>query len=312
MIRLRPASSADHDDLVRVWRRAVEATHDFLTPDDVDALQHDVARYLPRTPRLLVADLDGRSVGFVGSDGDAVEMLFVDPDAHGRGVGTALLETALADRGAARVDVNEQNPGAHAFYAARGFTLVGRSALDDEGRPFPVLHLARPAGAAPRLLSDPAWEAEVAALWDDGTIDDGRRVEAMRALADRAPHPALGAFELGGAHDSAGHEAEADVQYRTATDAGLATVDGARAAQLVVQHASTLRNLGRIDEAVAMLGSASWHPLTGDAPRVFLALALHSAGRTDEALRVAVEALEPTLPRYHRSVRAYAAALTDR
>ena len=48
------------------------------------------------------------------------------------------------------------------------------------------------------------------------------------------------------------------------------------------------------------------------APRVFLALALHSAGRTDEALRVAVEALEPTLPRYHRSVRAYAAALTDR
>jgi hypothetical protein len=44
---------------------------------------------------------------------------------------------------------------------------------------------------------------------------------------------------------------------------------------------------------------------------VFLALALHSAGRHDEALRVAIEAVEPTLPRYHRSVRAYAAALTE-
>ena len=44
---------------------------------------------------------------------------------------------------------------------------------------------------------------------------------------------------------------------------------------------------------------------------LFLALALHSAGRPDEALRVAIEAVEPTLPRYHRSVKAYAAALTE-
>jgi len=80
---------------------------------------------------------------------------------------------------------------------------------------------------------------------------------------------------------------------------------------MVVQHASTLRNIGRVDEAIAMLRDAPEHPATGAAPRVFLALALHSAGRADEALRVAIEALEPTLPRYHRSVKAYAAALTE-
>lgn len=134
----------------------------------------------------------------------------------------------------------------------------------------------------------------------------------MRALAARAPHPALGAFELGGAFDSAAHEAEADVQYAAATAAGLATVDPSRAAQLTIQHASTLRNLGRVDEAIAMLRAAPEHPAVGDAPAVFLALALHSAGRSDEALQVAIEAIEPSLPRYHRSVRAYAAALTDR
>ena len=60
-----------------------------------------------------------------------------------------------------------------------------------------------------------------------------------------------------------------------------------------------------------MLRDAPEHPDTGAAPAVFLALALHSAGRSAEALRVALEAIEPTLPRYHRSVRAYAAALTD-
>ncbi len=160
-------------------------------------------------------------------------------------------------------------------------------------------------------MSTADWEARVAALWADETIDDQQRIERMRELAAAAPHPALGAFELGGANDSGGHEAEADVHYAGATAAGLADVDPARAAQMVVQHASTLRNLGRIDEAIAMLRDAPEHPSTGAAPKVFLALALHSAGRHDEALRVAIEAVEPTLPRYNRSVRAYAAALTD-
>lgn len=160
-------------------------------------------------------------------------------------------------------------------------------------------------------MSTADWEARVAALWADETIDEQQRIERMRELAAAAPHPALGAFELGGANDSGGHEAEADVHYAAATAAGLADVDPARAAQMVVQHASTLRNLDRVDEAIAMLRDAPEHPSTGAAPKVFLALALHSAGRHDEALRVAIEAVEPTLPRYNRSVRAYAAALTD-
>lgn len=77
-----------------------------------------------------------------------------------------------------------------------------------------------------------------------------------------------------------------------------------------MQYGSTLRNTGRVDDAIAVLGAAPTHPSTGASPRVFLALALHSAGRHDEAMRVVVDAIEPTLPRYNRSVRAYAAALT--
>ncbi|WP_062291897.1 tetratricopeptide repeat protein [Demequina phytophila] len=159
-------------------------------------------------------------------------------------------------------------------------------------------------------MDDDGWERRASALWGDETVDDEARLAAMRVLSATAPHPALGAFELGGAYDSAGHEAEADREYTAAYEAGLAEVDPDRAAQMAVQHASTLRNLGRIDEAIALLEDAPEHPSTGAAPRVFLALALHTAGRHDEALRVAIEAIEPGLPRYRRSVRAYAAALT--
>jgi putative acetyltransferase len=46
-----------------------------------------------------------------------------------------------AAQGALTVDVNEQNPEALAFYRACGFTVAGRSEVDDAGRPFPLLHL---------------------------------------------------------------------------------------------------------------------------------------------------------------------------
>ncbi|HKB39870.1 MAG TPA: hypothetical protein VKD72_25770, partial [Gemmataceae bacterium] len=39
------------------------------------------------------------------------------------------------------VDVNEQNAAARGFYEACGFVVEGRSELDDQGRPYPLLHM---------------------------------------------------------------------------------------------------------------------------------------------------------------------------
>ncbi|MET4098025.1 tetratricopeptide (TPR) repeat protein [Agrococcus sp. UYP10] len=155
-----------------------------------------------------------------------------------------------------------------------------------------------------------AWSAAVAELWDrvDRTPAD-EAIAAMRSLAAAYPGAdGRAAFELAGMLDSLGREHDAEREYERALALGL---DAERHAQLAVQYGPTLRNTGRIDEAIAVLEAAPEHPSTGASPRVFLALALHSAGRHDEALRVVIEALEPTLPRYNRSVRAYAGALTE-
>ncbi|QEV99578.1 tetratricopeptide repeat protein [Microbacterium caowuchunii] len=154
------------------------------------------------------------------------------------------------------------------------------------------------------------WEASVTDLWanfDSLSRDEG--VKAMRELADACPaRDGRGAFELASMYDSMGFEAEAGAEYERALEL---TLDDARHAQLAVQYGSTLRNLGRLDEAIAVLSAAPTHESTGSAPRVVLALALHSAGRKDEALRVAIEAQIEALPRYQRSMRNYAAALTE-
>lgn len=160
---------------------------------------------------------------------------------------------------------------------------------------------------APSDDESTAWQQAVDRLW---ALDDPDGVvERMRILAARYPgSDGVGHFELGGALDSAGHEAEAADEYERALAAGL---DEERLAQLTIQYASTLRTLGRLQEAVALLSAAAPHPSIGAAREAFLALALHSAGRSDEALRTALEALIPTLPRYRRSLAAYADALTD-
>ncbi len=85
---------------------------------------------------------DGGIAGFIGTSGAQVEMLFVDPGWFGQRIGTALLDHVRARHARLTVDVNEQNPGAHAFYRRYGFREVGRSPTDSAGRPFPLIHMA--------------------------------------------------------------------------------------------------------------------------------------------------------------------------
>jgi putative acetyltransferase len=139
---IRPATPADAPALTRVWRRAVEATHHFLTPDAVDAIETDVAAWLNSgAPNLWAWDQDGRLVAFLGLSGDELAALFVDPRLHRSGVGRRLVDHALS-LGARRLSVNEDNPGARAFYERQGFRAVGRAETDDAGRPYPLILMA--------------------------------------------------------------------------------------------------------------------------------------------------------------------------
>ena len=112
-------------------------------------------------------------------------------------------------------------------------------------------------------------------------------------------------YERGGEHDSAGRADEAIPLYERALATGLS---GELRARCLLQLGSSLRNLGRVDEAVALLRDArrefpQFRPL-----RAFLALALHSVGSDREALRELLEAIADEGD-YERSIRAYAAEL---
>ena len=142
-MQIRQWRAADTPRLVAIWQSAVEATHSFLAAADV-AFYRPLVRdtYIPAL-EVWVAEEGGAIHGFIGLSGAKVEMLFVDPAGHGRGTGRRLLDHARGLKGMLAVDVNEQNPGAHAFYRRCGFVDVGRSELDGSGKPFPLIHMAQ-------------------------------------------------------------------------------------------------------------------------------------------------------------------------
>ncbi|MBZ7923082.1 acetyltransferase [Ensifer adhaerens] len=143
-ISIRPSRPDDFPRTFEIWRSAVLATHDFLTPEDFAAIEVMVRdQYLPAAEFWIAADENDQSLGFMGMSGAQIDSLFVHADARGRGVGRRLVEHAISLHPVLTVDVNEQNASGVGFYQRLRFEIVGRSPVDDAGRPYPLLHLSR-------------------------------------------------------------------------------------------------------------------------------------------------------------------------
>jgi putative acetyltransferase len=144
--RVRRARPEDHEAIVALWERSVRATHHFLAEQDVAALRPLVADELASDAIdwWVLESTAGTLLGFLGFANDRIEGLFIDPDHRGQRGGSALVAHAQRLAGSSLVvDVNEQNQDAVGFYAALGFSVVGRSPTDESGRPFPILHMTR-------------------------------------------------------------------------------------------------------------------------------------------------------------------------
>lgn len=155
------------------------------------------------------------------------------------------------------------------------------------------------------------WERRIAGAWatfDERSDDENRAV--IDSLAGELPvGSAVASFERAAAFDSTGRSDLAVPLYREALERGLTQERRRRA---VIQLASSLRNVGEAEESVALLTAELEQPSDelDDAVRAFLALALADVGREREALSHALTALAPYLPRYQRSLAAYAAELS--
>jgi tetratricopeptide (TPR) repeat protein len=110
------------------------------------------------------------------------------------------------------------------------------------------------------------------------------------------------------AHDREGREHEAVAHYEAAHRLGGPSRERAG---FLLGYGSTLRNVGRLDESLAVLRAAVEEHPDHHALRCFLALTLHSLGRHGEAMAammdvaLALRAGSPSITRFARALEEY-------
>ena len=104
-----------------MWEASVRATHHFLKEEDIAYFKPLILNiYLDAVQLKCVRSINKKIIGFCGVAAENLEMLFIHPDARGKGIGKALLEHATKDL---------------------GVVVYNRSELDSSGKPYPILHM---------------------------------------------------------------------------------------------------------------------------------------------------------------------------
>ena len=138
-IQIENRTTLPLEKLLDLWQASVEATHHFLSAEEIAAIRPYVPEAFKGVEHLFLAKEDGEIVGFMGINGTKLEMLFIAPEKRGKGIGKTLLQHAVVKFGVNSLTVNEQNPQAVGFYQYMGFQTVERHELDEQGNPYPIL-----------------------------------------------------------------------------------------------------------------------------------------------------------------------------
>ena len=140
---IEKVTKSDHLQLIEIWEASVRATHHFLAEADLQTLKPLIlAQYFDAVDLRCAKNAQCEILGFCGVHDGNIEMLFISPAARGKGLGALLAAHAVKEQGATKVDVNEQNEQALGFYQHIGFKVTGRSPVDGQGKPYPLLHMA--------------------------------------------------------------------------------------------------------------------------------------------------------------------------
>lgn len=125
-VSLRPASAADAEALGRVAHDSFhQAFAGIMSPAALAQrpFAFFVERFGVQWPHVVVAEREGRIVGFSMVRDRHIDMLFVDPGVQARGVGKVLLAGAEAG-GAITLECFRDNRQAREFYEKHGWRLT--------------------------------------------------------------------------------------------------------------------------------------------------------------------------------------------
>jgi len=140
-MEIKPYEKKYRLQMIEVWERSVRATHHFVPSKEVDRLK-ELVKQIDFNSYSVYCLVSGKNViGFLGVENFVIETMFLDPDYLRQKLGTMLMNFALDELKANKVNVNEQNTAAIEFYSSFGFTTYERTEKDSEGNDYPILKM---------------------------------------------------------------------------------------------------------------------------------------------------------------------------
>lgn len=128
---------------------------------------------------------------------------------------------------------------------------------------------------------EPNWEVFVEYGWKN-KADEKKLIEYFIGIADKYPYSARAKFELANAYDYLGKEEQAITLYEDAIRMGLEPKFEAAA---LIQLGSSLRTVGRVEEAIDILTDAEKRFSEFPSITMFLSMAMHDKKMETEAIR---------------------------
>jgi putative acetyltransferase len=115
-------SKNEYPELLKVWESSVRASHHFLKEDEIEFLKKLIQEknVFDHLNIQVARDQTKNILGIMGVVASSLEMLFVEGNSIGKGIGKILMLK---------------------FYEYFGFKVISRSELDDYGNPYPILHM---------------------------------------------------------------------------------------------------------------------------------------------------------------------------
>lgn len=127
--------------VLSVWEKSVKATHHFLMDSDFKEYKKILHNFDFKDLGVFCLQENEKIVGFIVIHSEKIEMLFLNPEYIGKGLGKQLIDFAFSNFDINYVYVNEQNPKATEFYKKIGFETFDRTEKDDMGKPYPILKM---------------------------------------------------------------------------------------------------------------------------------------------------------------------------
>lgn len=142
IIEVRDRNATLINELLEVWESSVIATHKFLSSDEIKNIKKYVPQALINVAHLvIVKNKDNIPIAFMGIEKKRLEMLFIQNNERGKGIGKKILNYGINKYNVNELTVNEQNVNAKGFYEYMGFITYKREELDEQGNPYPILYM---------------------------------------------------------------------------------------------------------------------------------------------------------------------------